>query len=446
MDRRKFLVRATTGTVGVAAAVRRESYASSSPNETINVAVVGIRGDNKGHPTWTSAGKGQDHYEALAGLPNVRISHVVDIDERHFSTTLPLLQKQFGGNPKTETDLRRVLDNPEVDAITVAVPDHWHALATIWACQAGKDVYVEKPVCHNIIEGRRMVEAARKYNRVVNAGTQRRSNPLIKQAADFLREGRLGKIHTGKCCVYRSRDPIGTYADSSLPSGVHYDIWQGPAPNRPFNENRFHYHWHWQWDYGTGELGNNGIHVLDMLRWTTDRKEHPRKIYSTGGLYERGAATDQQTPNIQYTVFEYADGVKLHCDVRGWFTEPADEGVSIYGSEGWMKVTQQEVKVYLGRKNEPGPQIGAGNGSESRRDRHFANFIECMRSRKWQNLNAEIEQAYMSTALCHLGNISFRVGRLLEFAGDKERFVGDAEADKLLGREYRAPFVVPKVV
>jgi predicted dehydrogenase len=453
VHRRTFLTRVPALTAGLAAAVRRQSYATESPNETVNVAVVGIRGGNEGKPIWTSRGRGQNHYESLSALPNVRITHVVDIDERHFSTTLPQLKQQWGGNPKTEVDVRRVLDDPDVDAITIATPDHWHALMTIWACQAGKDVYVEKPVSHNVWEGRKMVEAARAHKRVVAAGTQRRSRVLTKQAVEFIKGGGLGKLHTGRCSVFRARDPIGTASDGAPPQGVHYDLWLGPAPERPFNESHFHYTWHWLWDYGTSELGNNGIHVLDALRWLMDRKEHPRAVYSVGGLYEGGKPTDQETPNTQYTTFQYADGVVLHCDVRGWYTEESDAGLYVYGSEGWMRIADGKVSVYLGRKNEPGPKIGsdeeedATNGSATvRRDRHMENFIDCIRSRKWQELNAEILEGHMSTSLCHLGNISYRLQRSVVFDSTTERFVEDAEADALLSRVYREPFVIPSTV
>lgn len=448
MYRRAFLSRAGAATAGVAAAIRSESYARSSPNDTVNVAVVGIRGDNKGYPVWTGRGRGQEHYAALAGLQNVRITQVVDVDERHFSTTLPLLRDRLGGDPRTEVDIRRVLDNPEVDAITIAAPDHWHALMTIWACQAGKDVYVEKPVCHNIFEGRKMVEAARQYKRVVASGTQRRSSIMLQEAAGFVQEGGLGKVYMGKHYVFRARDPIGVKADGPVPPGVHYDLWLGPAPKRPFNELHFHYTWHWFWDYGDADLGNNGIHGLDVVRWIMNKQEHPVKIYCFGGLNESGDPTAQETPNVQHASYEYADGASIQCEVRGWYTEPAESGISIYGSKGWMKIGR-DARVYFGRKNEPGPVFGAnpqGRDSGDTTASHFQNFIDCVRSREWQKLNAEILEGHMSTSLCHLGNISYRLGRLLQFDGARERFVGDAEADALLGRTYRPPYVVPEKV
>jgi len=274
MNRRLFLSKTAGAAVGLAAAFPARGRAQKSPNDAINVAIIGLRGDNKGHPTWTARGRGQDHYEHLSGVPNVRITHVVDIDERHFKGSLTFMKEKWGGDPKTETDFRRVFDNRDVHAVTIAAPDHWHALMTIWACQAGKDVYVEKPVSHNVVEGRRMIDAARRYNRVVGVGTQRRSSGLLAKAAQFLRDGGLGTVYAGRTIVYRYRDPIGVAANSPVPPGVNYDLWLGAAPARPFNENHFHYHWHWFWEYGTSDLGNTGVHSLDAVRWLLGKADH----------------------------------------------------------------------------------------------------------------------------------------------------------------------------
>jgi predicted dehydrogenase len=443
MNRRRFLANTAAATAGMALGLPKRSRAQPSPNDTVNVAIIGLRGDNKGHPTWTARGRGQDHYEHLAGIANVRITHVVDIDERHFKDSLSSMTQKFGGSPKTETDFRRVLDNRDVDAVTIAVPDHWHALMTILACQAGKDVYVEKPVSHNIVEGRKMIDAARRYGRVVQAGTQRRSSPILTRAVQFLREGGLGTVYAGKTVVYRPRDPIGVVANSPEPPGVHYDLWLGPAPARPFNENHFHYHWHWFWEYGTTDLGNTGVHSLDAVRWLLGKQEHPRIAHCIGGLYEAGDRTDQATPNTQYATYQYADGTELHCDLRNWFSGPPEaQGIYIFGARGWMKVGDNSAQVYLGRKNEPGPTLTVDEKREDGQT-HFENFISCVRSRKVEDLKAPIEEGHLSATLCHLGNISYRVGRSVKFDGAAERFEGDEEADKLLGRTYRAPYLLP---
>jgi predicted dehydrogenase len=288
-----------------------------------------------------------------------------------------------------------------------------------------------------------MIEAARRHNRVVAVGTQRRSGVVLAKAVQFLRDGGLGKVHMGKTVMYRQRDPIGVIADGPVPPGVNYDLWLGPAPSRPFNENHFHYHWHFFWEYGTSDLGNTGVHSLDAVRWLLGKQEHPRTAHCTGGLYEAGAPTDQKVPNTQYATYQYADGTELHADIRNWFAGPPEAaGVFISGSKGWMKVGDDKAQVYFGRRNEPGPTLTA----DEKRDggqAHFENFIECMRSRKSDSLRAPIEDGHLSTALCHLGNIAYRMGRSLKFDGMKERFVGDEEADKLLSRAYRAPYSLP---
>jgi predicted dehydrogenase len=444
MNRRLFLSKTAAATAGIVLAGPKRSRAQTSPNDVVNVAIIGLRGDNKGHPTWTARGRGQDHYEHLAGVKNVRISHVVDIDERHFKDSLSFVKDEYGGNPKTETDFRRVLDNRDVDAVTIAAPDHWHALMTIWACQAGKDVYVEKPISHNIVEGRKMIEAARRYNRIVQVGTQRRSIALLEKAVQFLRDGELGKVNTGKTIVYRPRDPIGVVADSAVPPGVNYDLWLGPAPARPFNENHFHYHWHWFWEYGTTDLGNTGVHSLDAVRWMLGKREHPRSAHCIGGLYEAGTPTDQVTPNTQLATYQYEDGTELHCEIRNWFSGPPEaQGIYIFGSKGWMKVGDDKAQVFFGRKNEPGPTLTVENPPDAGQ-RHFENFFDCVRSRKPEDLRAPLEEGHFSTTLCHLGNIAYRVGRSVKFDGATERFVGDDEANKLLGRTYRAPYSLPE--
>ena len=357
LTRRVFLGKTAAATAGLAI-VPAGLRAQNSANETVNVAVIGIRGDNNGHPTWTARGRGQDHYEHLSHIKNVRVTHVVDVDERHFASSLSFMKEKWGGNPKTETDFRRVLDNRDVDVVTIAAPDHWHALMTIWACQAGKDVYVEKPVSHNIVEGRRMIGAARAYNRVVQVGTQRRSGAVVAKAVQFLRDGGLGNIYAGRTVIYRQRNPIGVAADSPMPSGVHYDLWLGPAPARSFNANHFHYHWHWFWEYGTSDLGNTAVHSLDVVRWLLGKREHPRSAHCIGGLYEAGAPTDQKTPNSQYAMYQYADGTELHCDLRNWYGGPPEaQGVYIFGSKGWMKVGDDRAQVFFGPKNEPGPVL-----------------------------------------------------------------------------------------
>ena len=248
----------------------------------------------------------------------------------------------------------------------------------------------------------------------------------------------------GKTVIYRPRAPIGVVADSAVPPGVHYDLWLGPAPSRPFNENHFHYHWHWFWEYGTTDLGNTGVHSLDAVRWLLGKQEHPRTAYCSGGLYEAGARTDQATPNTQYATYRYADGTELHCDLRNWFSGPPEaQGMFIFGSQGLDEGRRRQGAGLLRAEERAGPHADGRRQRDDEGQAHFANFIDCVRSRKTDELKAPLEDGHLSTTLCHLGNISYRLGRSVTFDGARERFEGDDEADKLLSRTYRAPYLLP---
>jgi predicted dehydrogenase len=438
LDRRTFLK--TSGAAGLTAAAPfvSRAWGSSGPNDAINVAVIGVRS------------RGAAHYKQFAKMPNVNVVTLCDVDERLFAKAL----KDLGAEKKikTETDLRRVLDDQNVHAVAIATPDHWHALATIWACQAGKDVYVEKPASHTIWEGRQMVKAARKYNRVVAVGLQSRSNPAIQAAIKFLHEGGLGEIHTARALCFKPRDTIGRKPDSPCPPGVNYDLWLGPARQRAFNENHFHYNWHWFWEYGCADIGNQGPHQMDIARWALNKHDYPQTIKSVGGRF--AFDDDQETPNTQTATFEYADGKLLEFGVRGLYTN-AEGGITVgnlfYGTKGWMQLDDDGWKTFFGRKQEPGPSMavrganpmnlsGSGDGG------HFENFIQAVRARDAKLLNCDIEEGHRSTALCHLANISYRVRREVRFDGQAERFIGDKDADGLLTRNYRKPFVVPEKV
>jgi predicted dehydrogenase len=439
INRREF-VKTTAGAAMTAPFISTVSRAHS-PNDTINLAVIGLRS------------RGQAHYEGFGKIPGVRIVTFCDVDERLFPEALAKLGKVTQQKPPgTETDIRRVLDDKSVDAVTIATPDHWHALAAIWACQAGKDVYVEKPVSHDIWEGRQIVNAARKYNRLVEAGTQNRSNPSVQAAMKFLHEGGIGEVYMAKGLCFKPRDTIGRKADSTAPAGVHYDLWLGPAPLRPFNENRFHYTWHWFWDYGCADLGNQGPHQMDIARWGLNKSEYPEKIYCGGGKF--AFDDDQETPNTQNATLKYRDGKIIQFEVRGLYTNGEDQikiGNLFFGTKGWMHLDGSEWKTYLGRKNEPGQSMNGkdaadpSNTSGTGDQNHFENFIKVLRSRKQAELNADIEEGHLSTALCHLSNIAYREGRELQFDGPNEKFVNDSKADQYLRRKYRAPFEVPEV-
>ena len=450
-SRRDFVNSAALGTVLAAAPAVRA--AQGSPNGQINLGVVGIRG------------RGRDHYRAFARIPNVRVACLCDIDERLFPTAVAEVEKMGGNRPATFGDVRKLLEQKDLDAISIAVPDHWHALITIWACQAGKDVYCEKPVCHNLSEGRKMVQASRKYNRIVQAGLNRRSERRNKAGVQFVQSAGFGPAYRAKAVVYRGRTTIGQIQESSIPTGVNWDMFLGPAPYRAFTLNRFHYGWHYFWDTSTTEMGNNGVHAIDVVRWGLGKNVHPVKIHCVGGLY--ADKSDQETPNVQNASFEYADGTLVELEVTT-LPSPSFGGVQmgeffytpdgyVTSSRNWSTVKGEFIPgtapdTALGVSNRlnnvsfpkityvPGPPVPDVDVPEVS---HFQNFIDCVRSRKRENQNCEILEGHMSTALCHLANIAFRTGRKLTFDPATETFPGDAEANAFLTRRYREPFVVP---
>ena len=440
-------------------------------NDRVVLAVVGIRG------------QGNALKRGFARLPNVEIKTLCDIDANLAAERLndQRLADVPTFKPGFEQDLRRVLDDRDIDAIVIATPNHWHALATLWGLQAGKHVFVEKPASHTVLEGRRMVEAARRYNRLVQVGTMNRSRPAVRQAIEFLQGGGLGKLYMARGLCFKPRPSIGKYPDGPMASGetyrlnvesetteptydtaylgkVDYDLWLGPAPERPFNRNRFHYNWHWHWDYGDGDTGNQGPHQFDIARWGLNKHEHPVRVTSVGGYF--GPESSQETPDVQTSTLEYADGTLLEFATRGQHTN--DEGTQkignlFYGTEGWLWIDGDGRKwqSYLGRTEEKGPggdvsaaPGGPATGSDPRfptsiESPHYQNFIEALRAGEPKLLTADILDGHMSATLNHLANISYRVGRTLTFDGATERFVNDREADQLLTREYRKGFELP---
>ncbi len=433
-DRRQFLHDSALLTAGLAAFSSTQSRGraddapeptskKAGPNEVIRMAVIGVKG------------RGLEHVGGFTNLPDVRITTLCDIDKRIVGPAERVLTSKYG-DCKYEQDLRRVLDDKNIDAVSIATPNHWHSLAAIWAVQAGKDVYVEKPVSHNVTEGRRVVEAARKYGKIVQTGTQCRSNKGIQEAVAFLRSGKLGKIYMAKGLCYKPRGSIGHKADAPVPEGVDYNLWLGPAPERPFNPNRFHYNWHWFWDYGNGDLGNQGIHQMDLARWGLGKNEFPKTVMASGGRF--GYSDDGQTPNTELVAFEF-DDCDLQFEVRGLPTNDEMKvriGDIFYGTEGVLAITSYtDWYTLMGPRYEPGPK-GSGGGD------HFANFIKAVKARDPKMLHADIEEGHLSSAYCHLGNIAYRLGRKLHINPATESFVNDKEADAMLTREYRAPFVV----
>jgi predicted dehydrogenase len=419
-------------------------------NDRVRLGVCGLHG------------RGKNHLSAFSHLSDVEIAALCDVDENVLRERVG----EVGGKPQTYVDVRRLLDDKSIDAISIATPNHWHSLMAIWACQAGKDVYVEKPCSHNLWEGRQLVQAAQKYQRIVQHGTQIRSAPAIQEAIKGLREGAIGEVYLARGLCFKWRDTIGRASEEPVPAGVHYDLWTGPAPLKPFTRNRFHYNWHWIWDTGNGDLGNQGIHQVDVARWGLGVK-FPNRISAVGGHFMFD--DDQQTPNTLNCAFQFdlPDGKRkmIEFEVRHWITNnEADIGRGslvagkhrffghhntigniFYGSNGYLATGDEDASSYetwLGRDEKSGPH-GHGGGD------HFANFIDCVRSRKKEDLNAAIEEGHISASLVHLANASYRLGRTLHFDPETEQVIGDDEAKTVLcdgDRRYRAPFDVPEVV
>ena len=411
-----------------APAPRPDGSKKVGPNDQIRIAVIGVRG------------RGMEHIGSYLKQKDARITTICDVDQKVIGPAMTAVGLANREKPKYVQDLRRVFDDPEIDAVSIATPNHWHSLAAIWACQAGKDVYVEKPVSHNVSEGRKAVEAARKYNRVVQAGTQCRSHKGIQDAIAFLRSGKLGQVYMAKGLCYKPRGSIGVKPGGPVPEGLDYDLWTGPAEKMPFNANKLHYNWHWIWNTGNGDLGNQGIHQMDLARWGLGKSELPKTVMSSGGRY--GYKDDGETPNTQAVAFEFDDTL-LQFEVRGLPTNDESMvkiGDLFYGTEGVLAITSYtDWQTYLGPKMEKGPG-GKGSGD------HFANFLQAVRSRDVKSLNGDIEEGHLSSAYCHLGNIAYRLGRKLHVNPSTESFVNDPEADALLTRPYRDGFKVPSVV
>ncbi len=417
-NRRTFLL--STGLMAMAGRAK-----AAAPSEKVRVAVIGVRS------------RGTDLAREFARQPGAEVLALCDIDDAAFAKPLKEVEKIAGKAPKAEKDFRRLLDDKTIDAIVVATPDHWHAMLTVLACQAGKDVYCEKPVSHNVVEGRRMVEAARKYNRVVQAGTQRRSLPHIAEAIALVKEGSLGQVGMARTWIHQQRPNIGHGQPGPVPEGVDYAMWQGPAPDRPFYANRFHYNWHWFWNWGTGEIGNNGIHGLDVARWGLG-VDAPLTVTSAGGKFFFD--DDQEVPDTQVATWEFPHAC-LVWEHRMWTKhgeEGAGFGIAFDGEKGTLIIDDKGWRI------EQGNEVTERKSPRGGQADHVANFLECLKSRA--RPNADIEIGHLSTRLCHLGNIAQRLGRKLKFDGATESFPGESEANGLLSREYSARFEMPSQV
>ncbi|QDT96879.1 Gfo/Idh/MocA family protein [Gimesia aquarii] len=391
---------------------------SSSPNEKLRVALLGVNG------------RGQSHLSAFTGRKDTEVVAVVDPDESvGMKKGVGNVYKKTNKKPAYYKDLRKAFDDQKIDIVSIATPNHWHALGAIWAIQAGKDVYCEKPVSHNVSEGRRIVEAARKYNKIVQTGTQCRSQPGLIDAIKFVKDGGIGEVKLARGTCYKRRKSIGPKGNYDVPASVDYDLWLGPAPMAPLTRKRFHYDWHWQTPTGNGDLGNQGIHQMDVARWGLGVHSIGDSVQAYGGRLGYVDAGD--VANTQVSIHQFGDK-RLVFEVRGLETEAyrgAKVGVIFYGSEGYVVIPSYNSASAF---DLDGKLIKKFSGSAD----HFANFVDAVRSRKISDLNADIEEGHISSALCHLGNISYELGEKVPVQELNARFTGDAEAQETLGR-YR---------
>jgi len=478
VKRRLFIKNSMLASAGVAlgAPAYIKNYVQQQPSDIINVAVCGING------------RGKTHYANFTKIKDTRVVALCDPVDYLFPDAIAAIEKLGGPKPtKTYADYRKLMDDKDVDVIAIATPDYWHALITIAACQAGKDVYVEKPGSHTIDESRKMVEATRKYNRIVQLGTQHRSNRVSQKAIEVIQQGLIGDVYMGRGYEFKRRQTIGRVADSPVPQGVNWDLFRGPAPMIPFNKNHFLYNWHWYLDTSTTELSANGIHPMDRVRLGMNINEHPKKITCSGGFY--GWDSDQEVPNFQTATYEYANGKVMELEIR-CLPNPGGSGdIEWYGVKGWAYLRGNTFQAWVtdddkGHRLPPpsrpsgdaqGQGAAGGRATFTRGiqeptmtitpedlppdakademfkagiDPHFMNFVDCVKSRKRDDLKSEVEVGHISTVQALLGCIAYSTGRKLTFDGKTERFVNDDDANTYLARPGggRKPYNIPDVV
>lgn len=440
-----------------------------SANEKITAAIIGC------------GIRGKAHAKELVRIPDCDVAYVCDPDLDRADEVGEILVQAKRSMPKKVQDLRKVLEDKAVDVVFIASPNHWHSLSAIWAMQAGKDVYVEKPVSHNVVEGRRMVQAARKLGRICQGGTQNRARGSLAEAVKYMSEGKLGEVKLAKSIIYGGRGSIGGPVECAMPPRCDYNLWAGPAPLEKLTRPKFHYDWHWFWNTGSGEIGNNNVHSLDICRWGLGVTGLGRSVLSYGGRL--GYTDVAETPNSQVGIFDFGDKTII-SETRGLKSAPFHPAIKsmwfFYGSEGIIA----DTSLY-------DPKGNLVRAFEGKSENHFANFLNAVRSRRQEDLKAEIEEGHQSSALCHIANISYRLGaqtsvndiakhlgdikvhddvqetlertrhylvdagveldktkltlgQHLRVDGGKESFLDNAAANALLGREYRAPFLLPK--
>ncbi len=446
----------TTRRIFMGAAAAASAMRVQGANERVSVAIVGL------------GGRGSNHLSVYSKLPEAKVVALCDVNQAAREKAQATLLKNTGEKAKEFEDMRQVFADPSVDAVSIAVPNHWHALAAIWAMKAGKDVYGEKPACYNIYEGQKMVQVAADTKRMLQIGSQHRSNPFKMRAIAAIQGGLIGKVYQSKGLCYKRRASIGHKPDIATPPGINWDMFLGPAPLRAFNELRFRYNWHWFWDTGNGDIGNQGVHELGIARWAMGDPQWPTAASAHGGKFAYD--DDQETPNTLTANFDFP-GRELIFEVRGLLTgaegavprgrriqspnaPPLPESTApknaaplnvmvgnlFYGTEGWAAMSDEGFQAFKGESNELIMEEKAERGMDPT-GLHMQNFLSAVKSRNAKDLHDEINIAYLSASMCHLANISYRVGRKLTLqAGPK--FLNDPEANKLLTRDYRKPYVV----
>ena len=417
LTRRDFLKQTAIATAGLATLGSTSSRAAKGPNDKILLGIIGCNG------------RGKDHINGHLADQNVEIAYICDVDSRAVDNGIALALKKQQRKPKGVKDFRQLLDDKEVDAVSIAVPDHWHTPATVLACAAGKHVYIEKPGSHNAHESELIVAAAHKHQRIVQMGNQRRSWPWVIEAMQALHSGEIGKLYMARAWYTNHRPTIGHGKPAAVPEWLDYSMWQGPALERPYRDNVIHYNWHWFWNWGTGELGNNGVHFLDLARWGL-QVDHPKKVVCGGGRYH--FQDDWETPDIYTVHFDFGDKAIVwdgqSCDPHGFEGEKI--GVNFYGDKGALCLAGNNYRVY--DLNDKVIRDVKGKGDDVL---HFANFHSAIRS--GTKLTSEIEDGQKSTLLCHLGNIAWRSGNTVNFDPVKRRIEGDKKAAALWSRNYR---------
>ncbi len=439
-----------------AAAIATAGAPILGANEKVNLGIAGL------------GGRGRNHIGYYSRLnSDCRIAAVCDVNQAARERAVAQIRKLGGAEPKQFVDMREMFASKDVDAVSLPLPNHWHALATIWACQAGKDVYVEKPASHNLFEAQQMVRAARKYNRMVQVGSQSRSVTHKIHAMQLMRDGVIGQVYHARGLCFRRRFSIGHTPDAPVPAGLNWDLFLGPAQWKPYSPNKYAYNWHWFWDTGNGDIGNQGVHEMDICLWGLDRGGWPTAVSSTGGKYIW--EDDQQTPNTQQNIFEFG-GSQITFDVRNLPTPlegllpmqgPNFTGNIFFGDLGFLVVDPSGFQVYKSAMgNASGAQVHGAGGA---RNEHFTktmdekmvqdddeatvphmkNFLDAVRSRDYKALHADIAIGARAAAFCHLANISYRTGKTLHVSPSNGHFLDAADANALISRNYREPYVVP---